>query len=296
LALGRFVRHRMFEGAVDVMILINCILIVVETEYEMTGSSSGIPLLEAVEPVFTLIYVVELLLKLLVLGWSEYWRKLRNRFDIIVVGALVFVEIQMLFNVTEGSKWDWIRYMLVVRLLRCLRLLVAVRRFNMIFATFLQLVPAFITLFGMLFALMTLYAQIGLQAFGGKIWRGNPAMVDTEFVKHDYYANNFNDYASAMVVLFELLVVNKWYVIMDGVVAATSKIFRLYFISFYAIAVVMVLNLVVAFILEAFFEKEMEHDLSRDEVSKSPMMGDDIDGGSSDMSSNPHFVTLEETL
>ena len=44
----------------------------------------------------------------------------------------------------------------------------------------------------------------------------------------------------------------------------------------------------------AFFEKEMEHDLSRDEVSKSPMMGDDVD--QSDMSSNPHFVTLEETL
>jgi two pore calcium channel protein len=284
----------MFEGAVDVMILINCILIVVETEYEMSSRSSGIPILEAVEPVFTLIYVVELLLKLLVLGWTEYWHKLRNRFDLFVVGALVMVEVDMLFSVNEGNKWAWIRYMLVVRLLRCLRLLVAVRRFNMIFATFLQLVPAFITLFGMLFALMTLYAQIGLQAFGGKIYVGNPDLKNTNFAEHDYYVNNFNDYATAMVTLFELLVVNKWYVIMDGVVAATSKVFRLYFISFYAVAVVMVLNLVVAFILEAFFEKEMEHDLSRDEVSKSPMMGDDVD--QSDMSSNPHFVTLEETL
>jgi len=228
-----------------------------------------------------------------VLGWTEYWHKLRNRFDLLVVGALVLVEVDMLFSVNEGNKWAWIRYMLVVRLLRCLRLLVAVRRFNMIFATFLQLVPAFTTLFGMLFALMTLYAQIGLQAFGGKIYVGNPDLKSTEFAQDDYYVNNFNDYASAMVTLFELLAVNKWYVIMDGVVAATSKEFRLYFISFYCIAVVMVLNLVVAFILEAFFEKEMEHDLSRDEVSKSPIM-DDMDGG--DLSTNPHFVTLEETL
>ena len=54
----------------------------------------------------------------------------------------MLVEVDMLFSVNEGNKWHWIRYMLIVRLLRCLRLLVAVRRFNMIFATFLQLVPA----------------------------------------------------------------------------------------------------------------------------------------------------------
>jgi len=304
LALGRIVRNRMFEGAVDVLILVNCVLIVVETEFEMHDHSGGIPVLEAVEPIFTLIYVVELLLKLVVLGWDEYWRKLRNRFDLLVVGLLVLVEVDMLFSVNEGNKWSWIRWMLIVRLLRCLRLLVAVRRFNTIFATFLQLVPAFVTLFGMLFALMTLYAQLGVQAFGGKIYVGNPDLKDTMFAKDDYYVNNFNDYGSAMVTLFELLAVNHWNVIMDGVVATTgSKYYRLYFISFYAVAVVMVLNLVVAFILEAFFEKEMEGGeggMSREELMKSPMMSIDDNDNMSDQhgdpGSNPHFVTLEETL
>jgi cytoskeletal protein RodZ len=41
---------------------------------------------------------------------------------------------------------------------------------------------------------------------------------------------------------------------MDGAVAVTSKWSRLFFISYYVVAVVMVLNLVVAFVVEAYFE------------------------------------------
>lgn len=41
---------------------------------------------------------------------------------------------------------------------------------------------------------------------------------------------------------------------MDGVVAVTSKWSRLFFISYYVLAVVMVLSLVVAFVVEAYFE------------------------------------------
>ena len=129
---------------------------------------------------------------------------------------------------------------------------------------------------------------------------------------------------------------------MDAVVHTTTTWSRVYFITYYCTASVMVrpraplrayllactsttplttppspywfpcaqvLNLVIAFILEAFFEKEMEneaqqsstgttdtpHQLTRGAVS------DQLDGnvgGSQEFSlnSNPHFVTLEETL
>ena len=42
---------------------------------------------------------------------------------------------------------------------------------------------------------------------------------------------------------------------MDGAVAVTNKWSRFYFISFYIIGVVMVLSLVVAFVVEAYFEE-----------------------------------------
>eukprot|EP00937_MAST-01D_sp_MAST-1D-sp2_P003304 g3304.t1 len=269
-ALGRMVRNPLFEGMVDVMILINSVLIVIEVEQEMKHSSGeGIQIMETVEPIFTLIYVVELLLKLIVYGWSEYWKKLRNRFDFFVVLGLMVAEVQMLFSTpNQANQWHWIRYMLVFRLLRCLRLLVAVRRFNNIFATFLQLIPAFITLFGMLFALMMFYAQVGLHFFGGKLYVGNPLLKGLEYGVNNYYANNFNDLGSAMVTLFQLLVVN-----------------------------------------QAFFEKEQEnekqqiagndmvdvpHQMSRG--AEAVATGNALTSSEFSMNSSPHFVTLEETL
>jgi len=68
--------------------------------------------------------------------------------------------------------------------------------------------------------------------------------------------NNFNDFGSACVTLFELLVVNNWQVLMGGFVAVRGTQARVFFITFYTIAVVMVLNLIVAFVLDAFFRKE----------------------------------------
>jgi uncharacterized alpha/beta hydrolase family protein len=37
-------------------------------------------------------------------------------------------------------------------------------------------------------------------------------ILDTNFANDDYWANNFNDMMSAMNVIFNLLVVNNWYV------------------------------------------------------------------------------------
>ena len=50
------------------------------------------------------------------------------------------------------------------------------------------------------------------------------------------------------------MVVNNWFVIVDGVAAAAgSPVWsRLYFVSFWFLSVVIVLNLVVAFVLDAF--------------------------------------------
>eukprot|EP00056_Hartaetosiga_gracilis_P013036 m.211768 g.211768 ORF g.211768 m.211768 type:complete len:513 (+) comp13785_c3_seq63:1979-3517(+) len=70
-----------------------------------------------------------------------------------------------------------------------------------------------------------------------------------------YYLNNFDNLPRAYVTLFELLVVNNWFVIMDGVVAVTSEWARIYFIGFYIIAVNICLNVVVAFILETFLSR-----------------------------------------
>lgn len=60
----------------------------------------------------------------------------------------------------------------------------------------------------MLGVTMYIYAIIGMSCFGGKIYIGNAMLVNTTFDSNNYYPNNFNDFGSSLVTLFELLVVN----------------------------------------------------------------------------------------
>ena len=109
-----------------------------------------------------------------------------------------------------------------------------------------------------LFCTFYLFSTIGVLLFGGLI-NSDPESVyserlkGTEFDESDFWANSFNDHCSAFVTLFELLVVNNWTVTCDGFAAASnSKLTRLFFVLFHLIGVVVINNLVISFVVEAF--------------------------------------------
>jgi two pore calcium channel protein len=131
----------------------------------------------------------------------------------------------------------------------------SVQRFNAIFRQFVRLLPAFSALFGALWALFSLYAQLGVVIFGGRI-RTDTFPAGQEGASLPYALNNFNDFGSGLVTLFELLIVNNWHVITDVFVAATDDWARVYFISWYVLAVVVMSNLIVAHILDGILVDE----------------------------------------
>jgi hypothetical protein len=58
---------------------------------------------------------------------------------------------------------------------------------------------------------------------------------------------------------------------MEGAVTVTTKWSRVYFVSFYIVGVVMVLSLVVAFVVEAYFEDAARHaEVSPPDDSENP--------------------------
>merc|ERR1711904_558794 len=94
--------------------------------------------------------------------------------------------------------------------------------------------------------------------FGGVINRDTEspyydAVRKSSFGKAGYYPNNFNDLPSALICLFELLVINNWFVISDGFAAARGPPARLFFVTFYVVVVQLCLNVVVAFVMDTFF-------------------------------------------
>lgn len=55
---------------------------------------------------------------------------------------------------------------------------------------------------------MVMYGVLGMQLFGGKLVVGDPRLTAIAYGQSNYYSNNFNDFASALTTLFELLIVN----------------------------------------------------------------------------------------
>jgi hypothetical protein len=53
------------------------------------------------------------------------------------------------------------------------------------------------------------------------------------------------------MLLFELMIVNNWYVNVEvHCVVMNSKIYRIFFIVYYIISVILCLNIIIAFIIE----------------------------------------------
>lgn len=146
-----------------------------------------------------------------------------------------------------------VSYLLIVRGFRTIALLSLITRWRLMAQTLVIVIPATAPILALQFLVCSVFSLLGMHLFGGLIYDANPALAGTLYVNLGFETFNYNDYGSAMATSFNLCVVNKWYVIMDGYAAATNcRWVRGFFIAFWGIAVVFTLNVVVAFFTEAF--------------------------------------------
>ena len=237
-----------FEGGIDALLLMTGAALVLEGEQFLY---SGAPedfdsrpnsLWNVLELVFAAAFALEMALKLAALGWSKYMGSLKNTFDALVTVATCVVAIIVYVpNAFNDSRL--IRLVLLTRLLRLLRLLHWSVHVRSVSVTFLYAWPQAVKLGKMLFCMHYAFGALGVFCFGGLI---NTDSQRTEFEqlqassfgKANYYPNNFNDLASGFVTCFELLIVNNWFVLCDGIVAASgTKWSRAFFVAFYATSV-----------------------------------------------------------
>ncbi|KAL4620409.1 hypothetical protein ACB092_06G151900 [Castanea dentata] len=274
-----FVRSPRFGYIISFILILNLFAVIVETTLDIENNSAQ-KVWQEVEFVFGWIYVLEMALKIYSFGFENYWRDGQNRFDfmitwIIVIGeTLTFVAPQGLSFLPNG---EWIRYLLLARMLRLIRLLMYVKRYRAFIATFLTLIPSLMPYLGTIFCVLCIYCSLGVQIFGGIVNAGSASLDRTELSDDDYLLFNFNDYPNGMVTLFNLLVMGNWHIWMQSYKELTGTAWSLtYFVSFYLITVLLLLNLIVAFVLEAFFaEMELESSENIEEQDKEVQGGKD---------------------
>jgi hypothetical protein len=237
---------------------------------------------------FTLLFALEVAVKIATLGWGKYSRSLKHKFEfgvsVLAVGGLIYTEFLMdlmeseindlskkahLQSVVSADKL--LRSIIAVQVLRVARLAFYVPQYQVMLKCLSLILADTGDVFKLLFVVMFAYGCLGVQLFGGtiKISPGNHTVTNPLVQKEwdgasGYFATTFNDLMSAMVTLFEVLIGNNWFEICNGMTAAVGHYWaRFYFIGWIIVGSQVFLNVVLSIIIGAFSDQFMSQRDSR---------------------------------
>jgi len=244
---SHIMKHPYFDYGIDSIIILNVILTAVQLW------APNVPFSPDFELIFTLIYFTELLLKVVAFGgFKEYWAKQRNRFD----GGMTAVSLVLeLVNISFTSSNDYrVRQLTQVvrlgRVARLLRLLSGFEQYRTLAGTYFSLLPVLIQLGGVFIVIYYSFGLVGVASFGGKMSLNSTALNNTTYHNNNYYVLNFNDFVSAIITLFALMVTSNWNYVMEAYVIVSGQGAQVYFILFWLTAVVTALSVVLAAVLD----------------------------------------------
>uniref|UniRef100_A0A672KUV7 Voltage-dependent L-type calcium channel subunit alpha n=1 Tax=Sinocyclocheilus grahami TaxID=75366 RepID=A0A672KUV7_SINGR len=244
-----------FEYVMFVLIVLNTLCLAVQHQGQSRLFNYGMDILNMV---FTGVFAVEMILKLVAFKPKGYCVDPWNGFDaLVVIGSVVDI---ILSQNTEGSARISITFFRLFRVMRLVKLLSRGEGIRTLLWTFIksfQALPYVALLIAMLFFI---YAVIGMQVFG-KI-----AMVDGTSINRN---NNFQTFPQAVLLLFRCATGEAWQLIMLACLpgkqcdsesdynpgeekSCGSNFAILYFISFYMLCAFLIINLFVAVIMDNF--------------------------------------------
>ena len=270
------VAHKFFIYFGNVVAVVNIIVITVEltAKYGETLRHSN-SVLNIVNFCFVFYYLVEQILKFVMFGWKRYVFEKANIYDGVITLALVVVEIFSMAkygfplagdNIIPNDSvalWNVVRIVNILIMARILRIIPQIKSMSIVFNTLIDLIRNMKAFAGVLIVIYYSFAIVGIEIFNGAI-KYNPKNVTDagelvypcgSYQQLEYWANNFDDFAAAIVVLWDIMVVNNWSVFLSAYKNSLSQWAYLYFIMWWLFSVVIVLQLFTAMIIENFIMK-----------------------------------------
>uniref|UniRef100_A0A671G4N5 Voltage-dependent N-type calcium channel subunit alpha n=1 Tax=Rhinolophus ferrumequinum TaxID=59479 RepID=A0A671G4N5_RHIFE len=244
-----FVVSPPFEYFIMAMIALNTVVLMMKFydapyEYEL--------MLKCLNVVFTSVFSLECILKIIAFGVLNYFRDAWNVFDFVtVLGSITDILVTEIAN--NFINLSFLRLFRAARLIKLLRQGYTIRILLWTFVQSFKVSPALrVLLIAMLFFI---YAIIGMQVFG------NIALDDDSSINRH---NNFRTFLQALMLLFRSATGEAWHEIMlsclshracDEHANATecgSDFAYFYFVSFIFLCSFLMLNLFVAVIMDNF--------------------------------------------
>ena len=136
---------------------------------------------------FSSFYMLEMISRIIFFGLIPFTRVAFNDFDCVVVVVNFALDIA-LFNFTSI---DAQRVQISVRLLRFLRLIYYINYYRIIIVAVIELSVMFARIAGIIAAVYILFAFIGMQAYGGRLYIGQSLLIGSVYDSSNYYVSLF---------------------------------------------------------------------------------------------------------
>lgn len=162
------------------------------------------------------------------------------------------------------SLWDMLRLVNMLIVFRFLRIVPSMKLMAVVASTILDLIKNMRAFGGILVVVYYVFAIIGINLFrgvivvppgNGSLAPDNSSVACGSYEQLEYWANNFDDFAAALVTLWNVMVVNNWQVFLDAFRRYSGPWSKIYFVMWWLVSSVIWVNLFLALILENFLHK-----------------------------------------
>uniref|UniRef100_A0A8C0GVK4 Voltage-dependent P/Q-type calcium channel subunit alpha n=1 Tax=Chelonoidis abingdonii TaxID=106734 RepID=A0A8C0GVK4_CHEAB len=249
----QFVVSPPFEYTIMAMIALNTIVLMMKFDKASTAYEN---VLKMFNHVFTSLFSLECLLKIMAFGVLNYFRDAWNIFDFVtVLGSITDILVTEFAN--NFINLSFLRLFRAARLIKLLRQGYTIRILLWTFVQSFKALPYVCLLIAMLFFI---YAIIGMQVFG------NIGIEDEEEESAITEHNNFRTFFQALMLLFRSATGEAWHEIMLSCLSGKpcdensgikehecgNEFAYFYFVSFIFLCSFLMLNLFVAVIMDNF--------------------------------------------
>lgn len=235
----RLITHKYFKQGVMACVTCNVLLMSLQHFNETAEFAS---IINQIQQFFSALFAIEVLITLFGLGRDQYFHSLGNRFDF----AIVFLSMFSVLLELNGSEQSF--DINILRAFRVARLFILLRHSSgmlSILRTLVASLPSLCNVGSLLFLLYFVFAILGMNVFGQE---------EKDFVQGDCINDvvNFQDIGLSILTLFRSSTGESWNCIMHDLMKNHPVVAPVYFVLFTTFGSFIVLNLLIAVILENF--------------------------------------------
>lgn len=248
--LKKLVDSKAFQGIILFVILLNCVLMGVETIKGL--SENALFVLAVINDVCLWIFIAEIIIKFLAYGLS-YFKDPWNWFDMFIVGISLFSGLSFM------SAFRAMRVLRVLKSLKALRgtkLIGSVRHLQVIIVAIVKSIPSIMWTGILLILIYYIFALIGVNLFG------------------EAFPDWFGNIGKAMYTLFQVMTLESWSMGISRPVMEVYSFAWAYFVPFVLLSSFIVMNVVVGIVVNAI--SEVTADNAKEEAKAKPVSNNEL--------------------